>query len=120
MSATQSTDAAGVPPRRQVHPTSYVVRCRDGAKGTELRAAHTAEHLAYIEQVMGDLNVAGPLFDESGKSVIGSMYCLHTQSLARAREIIENDPYFKAGVFESVEYTPHMPAAGKFIGGKTW
>ena len=116
MSNTESSGA----PRRQIHGTSYVVLCRDGANGAALRAAHAGEHLAYIETVMGDLNVAGPLFDQSGKVVIGSMYCLHTQSLARAREIIEGDPYFRAGVFDSVEYTPHMPAAGKFIGGKTW
>jgi uncharacterized protein YciI len=119
MSATGSTEPAKAP-RRQVHATSYVVRCRDGASGEALRAAHTAEHLAYIESVMGEINVAGPLFDEDGQRVIGSMYCLQTRSLARAREIVENDPYFRAGVFESVEYTPHMPAAGLFIGGKTW
>lgn len=115
-----STESAAASPRRQLHPTSYVVRCLDGAHGAELRTAQTAAHLAYIESVMGELNVAGPLFDESGTAVIGSLYCLHTPSLARAREIVENDPYFRAGVFDSVEYTPHMPAAGKFIGGKTW
>lgn len=119
MSPTETTSAAAAP-RRQLHGTSYVVLCRDGPNGEALRAAHNADHLAYIETVMGDLNVAGPLFDDTGKRVIGSMYCLHTQSLVRAREIVENDPYFRGGVFASVDYIPHMPAAGKFVGGKTW
>ncbi|MBU6379310.1 MAG: hypothetical protein KJS95_12360 [Gammaproteobacteria bacterium] len=100
--------------------TAFVVICRDGPNGAAMRAAHTAEHLAYIETVMDELNVAGPLFDNGGDTPVGSLYCLHTRSLARAREIIENDPYVKHGVFASVEYFPHVPAAGRYIGGKIW
>ena len=113
-------EAPAAPARRAPESTSFVVLCRDTVNGPAIRAAHTRDHLAYIETVMGEQNVAGPLFDDTGKKVIGSMYCLHTPSLLRAREIIEDDPYFKAGVFATVEYLPHMPAAGRFIGGKTW
>ena len=100
--------------------TAYIVLCRDGAQGAAVRAAQTAAHMAYIETVMDELNVAGPLYDESRDQPVGSMYCLHTQSLERAKEIIEHDPYFRHGVFESVEYFPHLPAAGRYIGGKVW
>ncbi len=100
--------------------TAYIVLCRDGTSGAAVRAAQTAAHMAYIESVMDELNVAGPLYDESREQPVGSMYCLHTQSLARAKEIIENDPYFKNGAFESVEYFPHLPAAGRYIGCKIW
>ena len=41
--------------------TAFVVICRDGPNGAVVRAVHTAEHLAYIETVMDELNVAGPL-----------------------------------------------------------
>ena len=58
--------------------------------------------------------------DDTGKRTVGSLYLLHTRSLARAREIIENDPFFKAGAFASVEYFPHLPAAGRYIGGTIW
>ena len=112
------------PPGASIHDrhqdTAYVVICRDGANGANVRAAHTPDHLRYIETVLGDLNVAGPLYDDSGTKVVGSMYCLHTKSLVRAREIVENDPYYKAGAFASVEYFPHLPAAGKYIGGTIW
>lgn len=100
--------------------TAYVVVCRDGPNGAAVRAAQTGPHMAYIETVMDELNVAGPLFDEGREQPIGSLYCLHTQSLQRAREIIESDPYFRHGAFASVEYFPHLPAAGKYIGGKIW
>jgi uncharacterized protein YciI len=111
-------------PETSVHDryqdTAYIVLCRDGANGESARAAQTPAHLAYVETVLGDLNVAGPLYDDTGTKTIGSMYSLHTKSLERAREIIENDPYYKAGAFASVEYFPHLPAAGKYIGGKIW
>ena len=100
--------------------TAFVVVCRDGPSGASVRATHTLDHLAYIETVMDELNVAGPLYDYGGQQPVGSLYCLATKSLARAREIIENDPYFAHGAFASVDYFPHLPAAGKYIGGKIW
>jgi hypothetical protein len=100
--------------------TATMVVCRDGAHGASLRAAATAAHLAYVETVLPELNVAGPLYDETGLRTVGSIFCLRTTSLTRARQIIENDPYFKAGVFACVEYFPYLPAAGQYIGGKIW
>lgn len=100
--------------------TAYVVICRDGPNGPHVRAARTAEHLAYIDTVMDELNVAGPLYDDDGNGPVGSLYCLHTKSLKRAREIIGNDPYVRHGAFDSIEYFPFLPAAGRYIGGKIW
>ncbi len=100
--------------------TAYMVICRDGPQGELLRAAATADHLAYVETVLGDLNVAGPMYDTEGLRTVGSVFCLRTTSLERARQIIENDPYYKAGVFEKVEYFPYLPAAGQYVGGKIW
>lgn len=101
--------------------TAVVVVCRDGPNGELVRATYTPQHMAYIETVMDELNVAGPLYDNGGADgPIGSLYCLHTKSLQRAREIIEADPYFVHGAFASVEYFPHLPAAGRYIGGKIW
>ena len=100
--------------------TAVVVICRDGPQGKSVRASYTPEHLAYIETVIDELNVAGPLYDGAGEGAVGSFYCLHTGSLQRARQIMENDPYVKHGAFASIEYFPHLPAAGRYIGGKIW
>lgn len=115
-------DSADAPrkARQSYESTAYVVICRDGPDGAAARAAATQAHLRYIETVLGELNVAGPLFDDDGRRTVGSLYLLHTRSLARAREIIENDPFHKAGAFASVEYFPHLPAAGRYIGGTIW
>ncbi len=100
--------------------TAYMVVCRDGPDGAARRDANTSAHLAYVETVLDELNVAGPLYDEAGLNAVGSIFCLATKSLARARQIIEGDPYYRGGVFASVEYFPYLPAAGSYIGGKIW
>lgn len=100
--------------------TACVVICRDGPDGATVRTAQTQAHLKYIETVLDEINVAGPLFAEDGSGPIGSLYSLHTASLDRAREIIENDPYARHGAFISIEFFPHVPAAGRYIGGKIW
>jgi uncharacterized protein YciI len=119
MSATDDSPPSRKP-RPSYEPTSCVVVCRDGPQGAGARAAQTAAHLAYIETVLDELAVAGPLFDATGRATVGSLYVLRTRSLERAREIIENDPFHRAGAFASVEYFPHLPAAGQYIGGTIW
>ena len=100
--------------------TGFVALCRDKPNGAALRREATAAHLAYIEEIMDRLNLAGPLFDESGENMIGSMYCFRTKDAQEALSLLENDPYYKAGVFESVELRPFLPAAGDYVGGKIW
>jgi len=100
--------------------TAWVAICRDGPAGAAVRAAHTAAHLAYIETILEQINVAGPLFDEAGLNTVGSLFCYRTKSHAQARALVEGDPYFKGGAFASVELFPHLPAAGQYIGGKVW
>ncbi|MEZ5498054.1 MAG: YciI family protein [Steroidobacteraceae bacterium] len=115
-----SSSASGNSVHDRHDQSGYVVFCRDVPHSATLREQATAAHLAYIETVLDELNVAGPLYDESGTRTVGSVFSLRTKSLQKARQLIENDPYYKAGVFASVEYFPHLPAAGKYVGGKIW
>ncbi len=100
--------------------TGFAVLCFDGPNGEQARAAATAAHLRYIESVLDDINIAGPMYDSAGVRIIGSLYVLRATSEGRAREIIEADPYFKAGAFATIRYQPFLPAAGHYIGGKIW
>lgn len=100
--------------------TGMVVLCFDGPDGTALRAAAQAAHLDYVDTLINEINLAGPLYDESGRETRGSVYVLRTTSEQRAREIVEGDPFFKAGVFAEVRYQRFLPAAGRYIGGKIW
>ncbi|NHQ73122.1 YciI family protein [Roseovarius gahaiensis] len=58
-------------------------------------------HLAYIKQT-GIVAQAGPLLDDSG-NMAGSLVILDVAEMKQAQDWAENDPYAKAGLFDSVE-----------------
>ncbi len=73
--------------------------CIDKAQALQTRLDNRAAHLAYIEQT-GIVAMAGP-FLESG-AMVGSLVVLDVEDMAQAKSWAANDPYAKAGLFESV------------------
>lgn len=73
---------------------------RDKPKSLDIRKANRAAHLDYIEAT-GVVSMAGPFLDENG-SMTGSLVILDVADMDAARSWAENDPYAKAGLFETV------------------
>ncbi|WP_298937888.1 YciI family protein [uncultured Ruegeria sp.] len=73
---------------------------RDKAGALQTRLDNRSAHLAYIEET-GVVAQAGPLLD--GDAMIGSLIVLDVDDLAAAQLWADNDPYAKAGLFDSVE-----------------
>lgn len=73
---------------------------RDKPGALQTRKDNRAAHLAYIEET-GVVQQAGPLI-VSGE-MAGSLVILDVDSMGAAEVWAENDPYAKAGLFESVE-----------------
>ncbi len=87
----------------------------DGRRQTNLQA-----HLAYIENILDKIRVAGPLMNDAGERPVGSLLIVEVDTLAEAREILECDPYFEAGVWSAVSIEPFLGVAGEWVGGKSW
>jgi len=77
---------------------------RDKPGALQTRLDNREAHLAYIEET-GVVSQAGPLLDEAG-GMIGSLVILDAPDLEAARDWAENDPYARAGLFDSVELIP--------------
>ena len=86
---------------------ALIARDKDGALQTRLD--NRAAHLAYIEET-GVVSQAGPLLD--GDAMIGSLIILDVEDLAAAQTWADNDPYAKAGLFQSVELIPWKKVIG--------
>ncbi|WP_171097320.1 YciI family protein [Ruegeria sp. HKCCD7255] len=86
---------------------ALIARDKDGALQTRLD--NRAAHLAYIEET-GVVSQAGPLLD--GDAMIGSLIILDVTDLAAAQTWADNDPYAKAGLFQSVELIPWKKVVG--------
>jgi uncharacterized protein YciI len=74
---------------------------RDTPGALNIRKANREAHLAYIKET-GVVTQAGPLLDDAGE-MTGSLVILQVQDMAEAQVWADNDPYAKAGLFDSVE-----------------
>lgn len=77
---------------------------RDKPGALQTRTDNREEHLAYIKET-GVVSQAGPLLEDGG-DMCGSLVILDVEDMAAAEHWAENDPYAKAGLFESVELIP--------------
>ena len=83
---------------------------RDKTGALETRKANRDAHLAYIDAT-GVVNQAGPLLDDAGQ-MIGSLVILDVADMAAAQSWADNDPYAKAGLFDSVQLIPWKRVIG--------
>ncbi|APZ52536.1 YciI family protein [Salipiger abyssi] len=74
---------------------------KDKPGALQIRKDTREEHLAYIKAT-GVVSQAGPLLDDAGE-MAGSLVILDVADMDAAQGWAENDPYAKAGLFESVE-----------------
>jgi len=99
---------------------AWLVICRDVADSAALRKLHLKHHLAYIETLMDQVAVAGPLAETAGGGYVGSCFIYHTDDRAVAESLLRNDPYFAVGLYREVEFHAFRPAAGTWVGGPSW
>ncbi|MGX9355825.1 YciI family protein [Roseobacteraceae bacterium S113] len=76
---------------------------KDKSGALQTRLDNRTAHLAYIEET-GCVAQAGPLLDSAGE-MCGSLIILDVEGMPAAETWAANDPYAKAGLFESVELT---------------
>ncbi|MBS9717691.1 YciI family protein [Pseudohalocynthiibacter aestuariivivens] len=74
---------------------------KDKPGSLQIRMDNRPAHLAYLEET-GVVEQAGPFLDANGQ-MCGSLIVLSVDSIANAAKWAENDPYAKAGLFESVD-----------------
>jgi uncharacterized protein YciI len=96
----------------------FAFYCRDGADGPRLREQFLHDHLAHVEAHIADYAIAGPLKD--GEETIGSLLVIKAGDAAEARAKFEADPYFAAGIWQSVQTGAFMGVAGDWVGGAAW
>ncbi|MGI9329459.1 MAG: YciI family protein [Gammaproteobacteria bacterium] len=100
----------------------YIALCDDDptVDAAGLRQQEKTAHFAYIESILDKLLVAGPLTDVATGKHQASLFVYATDDEDEARALLENDPYFRAGIYARVRITAFTPAAGEWLGGKIW
>ncbi len=83
----------------------FILLCRDKPDSLALRMETRPAHLDYFKHYGKKLILGGPMLDAEGKPN-GSMMVIEAENEAAARELSENDPYKKAGLFAEVSIIP--------------
>ena len=96
----------------------YAFYCIDGESAPRLRETLLMDHLAHVEANIGDFAIAGPLRD--GETTIGSLLVIKANDETEARRKLESDPYFAAGVWQSIRVHSFLGVAGDWVGGAAW
>lgn len=89
----------------------FAITCKDKPGALETRLATRPAHLDYLKGFTG-VKLGGALLGEDGNPV-GSLLIVEAQDLAAAQAQADNDPYTRAGLFESVEVRPWRLAIGE-------
>lgn len=84
----------------------FLCICNDKPGSNALRMATRPDHLKYLETKKGTFVIGGPQLSEDGQTMIGSYFVIDVADRAAAEDQIKNDPYAKAGVFESTVIRP--------------
>lgn len=84
----------------------FAIICTDKPDSAAIRAQTRPDHLAYLNAHAAHIYCAGPTLDDGGETMNGSVLMMDFPDLAQARAFADNDPYFKAGLFDSVTVRP--------------
>ncbi len=84
----------------------YVITCVDKPGHGAVRKENRTAHLAYLRDAGDTLFAAGPTLSDDASSVTGSVIMVDLPDKQAAETFAANDPYAKAGLFESVTIKP--------------
>lgn len=83
----------------------FVIYALDKPDSLDLRLANRSAHFDYVDET-SQVKAGGPLLAEDGETMIGSLAIVDAQDIQAARAWSKNDPYRKAGLFQSVDIRP--------------
>ena len=81
---------------------TYDVLTSDKPNSLDLRTEVRGVHIEYLEANQHRLLAAGAMTEDDGTGGHGGVIIVDTDDRAEAEAFIENDPFTKAGLFESV------------------
>ncbi|MET7277738.1 YciI family protein [Kribbella sp. NPDC005582] len=83
----------------------YFVYGRDRTGAGELKGRLTPEHWAFMDGYAAELIARGPTLTPDGEDTTGSLHIIDLPTLEAVKTFAYDDPYYRAGVFESVLIT---------------
>ncbi|MCJ2061586.1 YciI family protein [Methylobacterium sp. J-088] len=80
----------------------FIIETFDKPGSLEIRRAHRAEHLAYLDRIKKSLLACGAKLNDDGSDAGGGLYVVDVETRAEAEALIQADPFHTAGLFDRV------------------
>lgn len=90
----------------------FVIHCFDKPGHLQVRLDTRSAHLEYAKEWEEHMVIGGPLLTPDGQGMVGSMIIMDLPDLQAAYDWCANDPYGRAGLFESVTVRPYRGLLG--------
>jgi len=96
---------------------TYAAICydREPQASQKLRASELDAHLSYIATIADKVLIAGPMSIDGSSSFNASLLIYAVDNEQDARSLLENDPYFIAGIYGEVALAPFTAARGRWL-----
>ncbi len=79
----------------------FAIVCWDRPSVGELREKTRSVHLDYLKRNAHMMHLGGP-FESAEGAIVGTFFIIRADDEATARGLLDDEPFHKAGVFESV------------------
>jgi uncharacterized protein len=91
----------------------FAISCTDKPGSLPLRMATREAHFADVNggATEAKLRLGGPYLDENG-NMAGSLMIVEAPGRAEVEEFSRNDPYVRAGLFQTIEIRPYRITFG--------
>lgn len=93
----------------------FVIHALDKPGALPVRLAHYEAHKAYLASMEGNgirTVMSGPLVEDDGQTMKGSMFVLEVADRAAAESFNRNDPFHRAGIWQQVTITAYIKRVG--------
>ncbi len=90
----------------------FLAVCTDKAGHLPVRMENRPAHLAYLSALGDKIRAGGAMLTPDKQSPLGSMLIFEAETEEEVRGWLADDPYAKAGLFQSVDVKPWRQAVG--------
>jgi len=84
----------------------FVFHLIDRPDSAELRQRVRPEHKVYLAAMADRIAFAGPLTKDDGQTMLGSLLAIDFEDRAAAERWMADEPFTKAGLYETVSVLP--------------
>ena len=84
----------------------FMIHGIDKKDADGIREANGKKHREYVAKFKNSLICAGPTLSDDGETKTGTIIMIDMDDKDRVESFVKNDPYVKAGLFETLTIQP--------------